>query len=406
MTAPATSRVPGTPGLLRTINDRAALELLLDVGPLTRSQIGDRTGVSRPTASQIVARLEQSGLIEPTGSVQGARGPQATQYAARTDVVVGLALDVVPGGVRASVVDALGRTLGETTVAAGPERSAAADVLAARDEARADAGIPVSRVATAVVGVQAAVAPRTGDIALVGELPGWPRRGLRAHLEDALGIDVHVENDVNLAAIAERDAGRDEESFALLWLGEGIGMGAWLEGRVHHGTAGGAGEIGYLPVPAAGIDDSVNVQDLVGGLRLVELCARAGVPGITEAGSSYGDAVAALAAHRDSAAVHDLVQDLALRVAIVLQPVVAILEPDAVVLGGPTGVACGAPLADATAAVLRGTDQRTGAVVARAVPEPAVLRGARSVVAEDVRTLLLAAAGRPDHPVVAPSVPG
>ncbi len=126
MTAPATSRVPGTPGLLRTINDRAALELLLDVGPLTRSQIGDRTGVSRPTASQIVARLEQSGLIEPTGSVQGARGPQATQYAARTDVVVGLALDVVPGGVRASVVDALGRTLGETTVAAGPERSAAA----------------------------------------------------------------------------------------------------------------------------------------------------------------------------------------------------------------------------------------------------------------------------------------
>ena len=63
-------------------------------------------------------------------------------------------------------------------------------------------------------------------------------------------------------------------------------------------------------------------------------------------------------------------------------------------------------LADATAAVLRGTDQRTGAVVASAVPELAVLRGARSVVAEDVRTLLLAAAGRPDHPVVAPSVPG
>ena len=110
MTAPATSRVPGTPGLLRTINDRAALELLLDVGPLTRSQIGDRTGVSRPTASQIVARLEQSGLIEPTGSVQGARGPQATQYAARTDVVVGLALDVVPGGVRASVVAARRRS--------------------------------------------------------------------------------------------------------------------------------------------------------------------------------------------------------------------------------------------------------------------------------------------------------
>lgn len=405
MTAPTSSRVPGTPGLLRTINDRAALELLLDAGPLTRSQIGDSTGVSRPTASQIVARLEQSGLIEPTGSVQGARGPQATQYAARTDVLVGLALDVVPDGVRASVVDALGRTLGETTVAAGPDRAAATDVRRARDEACADAGIPVARVATAVVGVQAAVAPRTGDIALVGELPGWPRAGLRGHLEDALGIDVRVENDVNLAAIAERDAGRDEQSFALLWLGEGIGMGAWLDGRVHHGTSGGAGEIGYLPVPAAGVDDSVNVQDLVGGLRLVELCARAGVPGVTE-GTPYAAAVAAVREHHGTDAVHELVQDLARRVAIVLQPVVAILEPDAVVLGGPTGVACGAELAEATAAVLRGTDQRTGAVVASAVPELAVLRGARSVVAQDVRTLLLTAAGRPDHRVGASPVPG
>lgn len=405
MTAPPSSRVPGTPGLLRTINDRAALELLLDAGPLTRSQIGDSTGVSRPTASQIVARLEQSGLIEPTGSVQGARGPQATQYAARTDVLVGLALDVVPDGVRASVVDALGRTLGETTVASGPDRAAATDVRTARDRACADAGIPVARVATAVVGVQAAVAPRTGDIALVGELPGWPRQGLRAHLEDALGIDVRVENDVNLAAIAERDAGRGEQSFALLWLGEGIGMGAWLDGRVHHGTSGGAGEIGYLPVPAAGIDDSVNVQDLVGGLRLVELCARAGVPGVTET-SPYAEAVAAVAEHRGTAAVHELVQDLARRVAIVLQPVVAILEPDAVVLGGPTGVACGDELAEATAAVLRSTDQRTGAVVASAVRELAVLRGARSVVAQDVRTLLLHAAGRPGHPVGTSPVPG
>lgn len=405
MTAPTSSRIPGTPGLLRTINDRAALELLLDSGPLTRSQIGDRTGVSRPTASQIVARLEQSGLIEPTGSVQGARGPQATQYAVRTDVLVGLALDVVPDGVRASVVDALGRTLGETTVTSGPDRSAAADVRTARDEACAAAGIPVSRVAAAVVGVQAAVAPRTGDIALVGELPGWPRQNLRGHLEDVLGVGVRIENDVNLAAIAERDAGRDEQSFALLWLGEGIGLGAWLDGRLHHGTAGGAGEIGYLPVPATGVDDSVNVQDLVGGLRLVELCARTGVPGVTEE-TPYAAAVDAIREHAGSPAVHDLVEDLARRVAIVLQPVVAILEPDAVVLGGPTGVACGAALAETTVAALRATDQRAGTVVASAVPELAVLRGARSVVAQDVRTLLLAAAGRPDHPVVAPPVPG
>ncbi|MCB7137879.1 ROK family transcriptional regulator [Cellulosimicrobium marinum] len=406
MTAPPTPRTPGTPGLLRTINDRAALELLLDHGPMTRSQIGDLVGVSRPTSSQIVARLDQSGLIESTGTVQGARGPQAVMYAARTDVLVGLALDVLPWGVRASVVDVLGRTLGESVVTSGPDRTAEGDVRAAWTEACADAGIPTDRVVTAVLGVQAAAEPRSGDLALVGELPGWPRQGLRAHLEHELGITVRVENDVNLAAIAERDAGRTDETFTLLWLGEGVGLGSWVDGTLHRGLTGGAGEIGYLPLPAQDIDDSVNAQDLVGGMRVVDVAVRAGVDGIDD-DSPYADAVAALTDQAGSPAVERFVEDLARRVAVVLQPVVAILEPGTMVLGGPTGVVGGDPLAEATTRALAATDQSTGTIVASAVPELAVLRGARSVVAHDVRALLLAAAGRPDHAVHAAStIPG
>ncbi|WP_435736501.1 ROK family transcriptional regulator [Cellulosimicrobium sp. PMB13] len=406
MTVPSASRIPGTPGLLRTINDRAALELLLDEGPMTRSRIGDRTGVSRPTASQIVARLEESGLIEATGVVQGARGPQAVTYAARTDVVVGLALDVLPGGVRASVVDALGRPLGDTDVRSGPDRTALDDVRTARRDACAAAGVPQERVACVVVGVQAAPDPRSGDLALVGELPGWPRHGLRAHLENALGVSFRIENDVNLAAIAERDAGREDATFSLLWLGEGIGLGSWVDGRVHRGTAGGAGEIGYLPVPAHHIDDSVNAQDLVGGLRIAEIAARAGLPGVGDA-TPYDTVVDVLARHVGTPETDRFVADLARRVAVVLQPVVAILEPDTVVLGGPTGVAGGAALAEETARLLRTTDQATGSIVTSAVPELAVLRGARSVVAQDVRARLLAAAGRPGHaPAAMPTVSG
>ena len=405
MTTHAPAHVPGTPGLLRAINDRAALELLLDEGPMTRSQIGDRTGVSRPTASQIVARLEHAGLIEPTGVVQGARGPQAVTYAARTDVLVGLALDVLPTGVRGSVVDAFGRALGDVVLESGPGRTAVDDVRTAWEEACRAAAVPRDRVACVTLGLQAAPDPRSGDLSLVGDLQGWPRHGLRAHLEAALGVTFRVENDVNLAAIAERDAGRDDDTFTLLWLGAGIGLGAWVDGRVHRGTTGGAGEIGYLPVPATGIDDSANVQDLVGGRRVVEIAARAGIPGIDES-TAYDDAVDAVARHQ-GAATDAFVADMARRIAVVLQPVVAILEPDAMVLGGPTGVAGGVALADATARLLHATDQSTGSIVTSAVPEAAVLRGARSVVAQDVRALLLASAGRPDTaPVASPTVSG
>ncbi|HKE49904.1 MAG TPA: helix-turn-helix domain-containing protein, partial [Actinomycetes bacterium] len=59
--------VPGQPALLRAINDRAALELLIAYGPLSRSQIGRLTGLSKPTASQLLARLEEAGLVIPVG---------------------------------------------------------------------------------------------------------------------------------------------------------------------------------------------------------------------------------------------------------------------------------------------------------------------------------------------------
>ncbi|MEK8228284.1 ROK family transcriptional regulator [Oerskovia sp. M15] len=246
-TCPA--RTSRDPGLLRTINDRAALELLLDTGPMTRSQIGDLTGVSRPTSSQIVARLESAGLIEATGAVQGARGPQAVMYAARTDVVVGLALDVLPRGVQASVVDARGVVLGSAEIPTSDDRTAVGDVRAALDAACADADVPAERVGAIVAGVQAAADPTTGDLWLVGDLPGWPLAAVRSILEDELGVPVRIENDVNLATIAEREAAASPRRASLLWLGSGIGLGTLVGGRLHHGATGAAGSSATFPSP-------------------------------------------------------------------------------------------------------------------------------------------------------------
>ena len=75
-----TTPLPGTPRLLRAINDRAALELLLSRGPLTRSQIGELTGLSKVTASQLVERLIERGLVTGVGEQAGGRGPNAQLY--------------------------------------------------------------------------------------------------------------------------------------------------------------------------------------------------------------------------------------------------------------------------------------------------------------------------------------
>lgn len=378
-----TSRQSGMPSTVRTINDRAALEILLTVGALSRSGIVRELGVSRPTASQVVTRLESAGLIEPHGTAQGSRGPRAVTYSVRMDVLVGLALDVDPSGVDASLVDASGVEIGSARIDGGPDRDARDDVRRAMASACAAAGVPESRVAVVVIGLQAAADPASGDISLVGDLPGWPRKNLRQLLESEINTPVVLENDVNLAAIAESEYAETDASFSLLWLGSGIGLGTWVDGDLHRGSTGAAGEIGYLPVAAevAHLDDSRIAQDLVGGRRVISLAREAGIEA-----STLTEALSAL--RHDKTARGAVVAALGPRVASVLRPVIAVMQPASVVIGGPVGIELGDEITAAVHDALDGTDLSVR-LTASQVPDAPALAGARAVATARVRERLL-----------------
>ncbi|WP_028050540.1 ROK family transcriptional regulator [Cellulomonas sp. URHD0024] len=372
---------PGTPGLLRAMNDRAALALLLEHGPLTRAQIGELTGLSKPTASQVVARLEQLDLIDVVGSVAAVRGPSAVTYGVRTHRAHAVAVDLRPHRVLSTLVDATGgeHPVAEVSLArTASERSAVGDISAAIQAACEAAGTTPDTVVAAAVGVQGAVDPRTDDLAFVGLMPGWPRKAVRPQLEDGLGLNVRIDNDVKLAAVAERveGAGHEVDAFALLWIGDGLGLAVDLGGTLHRGAAGGAGEIGYLPVTGA-----KDLQDLVGGIAMGKLARAHGVRGRT-----LDSVLAELATHP---AKHAVLGELAERVAVGVIPVLAVLDPPVVVLGGPTGAAGGQTLADLVRGHIRRTTRWSPHISVSTVADHPVLRGARSVVGADLRSRLL-----------------
>ncbi|WP_431280039.1 ROK family protein [Leifsonia poae] len=391
----ASKPVPGTPSWLRETNDRTALSLLLEHGVLTRNRIGELSGLSKPTAAQMVSRLETAGLIHAVGEVSGGRGPNAASYAVRTDRMLGVAIDIDYHVMRSTVVDASGHEhpIATTPLArAARERSPEADVRTAVDAACAAAGIASATVSAVCIGVQGALDPRTDELSFIETLPGWPKKGIRKHLEDALGLAVHIDNDVNLAAIAERTdgAGRDTGGFALLWMGEGLGLSVDQGGSVHRGASGGAGEIGYLPIPrsAAELDPAAaDLQDLIGGPTVARLARGLGMRGRT-----YAALVESIAA-APSAERETLLAELAPRVAVGVVPVLALLDPELVVLGGPTGSAGGARLAELVGKQLRKA-WGSSKVVVTGVPEHPVLRGAREHLLAEVRTALFAEVSR------------
>src|ERR1700745_4107206 len=100
---------PGTPSLLRELNDRAALDLLLRGQMLTRSQISEYTGVSRVTVAQMLARLEERGLVAIVGEQAGNRGPNAALYSVVPSSAYVAGLYIEADLVSAAVADVTGR---------------------------------------------------------------------------------------------------------------------------------------------------------------------------------------------------------------------------------------------------------------------------------------------------------
>jgi predicted NBD/HSP70 family sugar kinase len=256
-------------------------------------------------------------------------------------------------------------------------------------EASAAAGTDPAAVHAVCIGIPGYVDPgATGEL-FSETLPGWPVRGLKSILEEELARSVYVENDVNLAAVAEREhgAGVDSDVFALLWLGNGVGASFDVAGDLHRGSFGGAGEIGFLPLPADAhaLDPSARTaQDLVGGRAVALLARRHGLDV-----HGYHAARAALAEVGADAARQAVFHDLAERAAWVALPLLATLDPGRLVLAGPTAGLGGDAFAEEVGRAIRRISRWYPEVLATRVPGDAVLRGARMVLAGRVREELL-----------------
>lgn len=369
---------PGTPTWLAARNDRTAFRLLLEHGPLTRSRLGELTGLSKPTASQMLARLERVGLIRPVGELSGGRGPNAVTYGVRTDRITGVAISILERSIQAVVVDAVDHEHPIVQIAtAEADRSPEGDVRAAVRAACAEAGIDGSSVSRVVIGVQAAFFVDGDELSFTDTLPGWPAVGARHRIEQALGLQVTIDNDVNLATMAERSAGaaQDAASFALFWIGDGLGVGVDLGGAVHRGASGGAGEIGYLAVPrtAATLAPAANdFTDLLGGPAVARLLGGTDGETLAEMLPRLADDGAALGALAD-------------RVILAVNPLLAILDPSMIVLGGPTGNAGGDRLAELVATRVDPVAHPKLAVRTSGTGTQPVLLGARQQLVDQIR---------------------
>lgn len=325
----------GRHGLMRDLNYRAVVERLASDGPLSRADLARELSLSPASVSRLVEALLAAELLcegEPVASRAG-RPQIPLRINAAAALVAGISIR--SRSMRLRLADLDGRPLGQERLprhTESPERLCAQlrDMLLGAREAHAP-GRPIAAVAVGVSGA-------------------WDERGRRVHaapnlavLEgvDALellqrqlqglvvGDNITLDNDINFAALGEHahGAARGAADFFYLSLGSGVGGAAVVDGRLHRGVRGFAGELGYLPV--WGEDGVRPLESRVGRTALERYAEEAGLE------SDERDVFERLADHRPEAArVADRVSGF---LATALASIVTTLDPGLVVLGGGVG---------------------------------------------------------------------
>lgn len=158
-----------------------------------------------------------------------------------------------------------------------------------------------------------------GEVIFAGpNFPGYTGMKLREKIEELTSLPCTVENDVNAAGLGESwlGAGKGAKSAFCVFVGTGIGGALILDGKLVHGAAAAAGEIGFLPFAGGPFEQVASVAAL-----------------LKQTGAATGEEVFARAEAGDEEAQNAL-EEMAKKLACGLAEICCVVNPEVLIMGG------------------------------------------------------------------------
>lgn len=285
---------------------RDLLRLLDDIGPLSRTELSVRMGLSKATITALTRDLTENGLLAEAETVRGTGRPSIRlQIAADAAYFVGVSL--VENPVATVLANMHGEVLARAAIGWSDDAAEIGRLIAAGLPALT-AGHPevAGRLAGVGVALSGLIDPEQ-RLCLRSTLLGWQNVPAAALMEAAIGLPVAIENDAKAVALGEKLFGpmRHDRSFSLISVGEGIGCAHVLEGHLYRGALGGAGEIAHATIEPGGLPCRCGKRgclDTISSLAAIRSRARAkGLPedlGELERLAGQGNAEATDILHR------------------------------------------------------------------------------------------------------------
>ncbi|QMU59193.1 MAG: ROK family protein [Boseongicola sp.] len=262
----------------RSHNRQMVLGRVRAAGEIGRAEIAKVSGLSTQAVSNIIADLLQDDLIVETGRRTAGRGLPAVQYALNPLGGFAAGVEIRSDAVFAALLDLCGNTLASqrTVLKALDRKTVTQTVVNVQKKLLTKTKAPKDRLLGAGIVMPGPFGP-TGLRGSRSDGPIWDDIAPDLWFADTLGIPVAVENDANAAAIAERISGVAQglDTYAFIYFGSGLGLGAVHKGRIISGAFGNAGEIGHIPVTSDG--KTRLLEDVVSRFSVQRALAKEGI---------------------------------------------------------------------------------------------------------------------------------
>lgn len=326
--------------MMRELNRALVLQLVRRRGRISRADIAKQTQLSRSTVSSIIADLMQQHLVTETGigTSKGGRRPIILEFNYQANYIIGL--DVGQTAIEAVITDLNARICHRRTlpfdIGSGP-RTGMPRIQQMVEMMLNEAPVGRSRISAIGVGIPAPLNFRTGRTIAPPVMPGWDNIPIREELMQQFGLPVSVDNDANLASMAELrwGAGQGAQNMIYLYLStSGIGAGLIMDSRLYRGSIGSAGEIGHVALNATPLDDQVPVnagtlEALASQPVLMRKARQAGFIGPDD------DLDALLDVAERPGPARELMEQAGYYIGVAVTGLINMLNPDRVVIGGP-----------------------------------------------------------------------
>ena len=240
---------------------KRVLQQIQENSPVDKSCIASALGISLMTVNKIVNRLLEKSIIVQCGKQEGGSGRRSDLFKFNPDLFLSIGLDIDEDRIILGAVDSDGVPISqqEYTYERDQDRPGSAENIIMSIEKYSSAFMKQNNLlpeAVASIGVapHGIIDTENGRCLLGTHLGGIIDLNLREELESVFGVPVYVNDPARALAYYERKYGhgREVDNFIYIFMDKGVGSGIVIDGKIHLGASGMAGEIGHLIVAENG----------------------------------------------------------------------------------------------------------------------------------------------------------